>query len=278
MGKRDTGDRTVTGICYAIFRHARRCDPSEEPHALARTCGSVRGARGNPGPYRDRVTAREKSSGKQARKGRSHRIADAEVRYRRLRLPDPKGKAEPVVVYGVHVREAAAPGDESPVEWMLLTSMPVESVADAKRVLGMYVKRWRVEDFFRVLKSGCKVERLGLRTSIRLERAVTIYCVIAWRVMTLVLLGREVPELDADVFFTDMELRFLTEYAKKVRLPEPKTLGEAMLAVSVLGGYQNRSRDGPAGYQIMWRGLERLHLTTLGFEVGYAELHDSDSL
>ena len=53
MGKRDTGDRTVTGICYAIFRHARWCDPSEEPHALARTCGSVRGARGNPGPYRD---------------------------------------------------------------------------------------------------------------------------------------------------------------------------------------------------------------------------------
>ena len=63
----------------------------------------------------------------------------------------PKGKAEPVVVYGVHVREAVAPRDESPVEWMLLTSMMVESVADAKRVLGMYVKRWRVEDFFRIL-------------------------------------------------------------------------------------------------------------------------------
>ena len=48
-----------------------------------------------------------------------------------------------------------------------------------------------------------------------------------------------------------------------------------MLAVSVLGGYQKRSRDEPVEYQIMWRGLERLHLTTLGFEVGYAELHDS---
>ena len=83
------------------------------------------------------------------------------------------------------------------------------------------------------------------------------------------------PELEADVFFTDMELRFLTGYAKKVRLPEPKTLGEAMLTVSVLGGYQNRSRDGPAKYQIMWRGLETLHLTTLGFEVGFAQLHGS---
>ena len=35
-------------------RHARECDPREEPYALARTYGSVRGARGNPGPYRDR--------------------------------------------------------------------------------------------------------------------------------------------------------------------------------------------------------------------------------
>ncbi len=252
-------------------RHDRKLLDGDKMFATMRSGRSAGGAQIEI----QRVTAREKSSGKQARKGRSHRIANAEVRYKRLRLPDPKGKAEPVEVYGVHVREAAAPRDESPVEWMLLTSMPVESVADAKRVLGMYVKRWRVEDFFRILKSGCKVERLGLRTSMRLEHAVTIYCVIAWRVMTMVLLGREVPELDADVFFTDMELRFLTGYTKKVRLPEPKTLGEAMLAVSVLGGYQNRSLDGPAGYQIMWRGLERLHLTTLGFEVGYAQWHDS---
>ncbi len=87
------------------------------------------------------------------------------------------------------------------------------------------------------------------------------------RVMTLVQLGREVPELDADVFFTEMELRFLDGYAARVKLPKPSTLGAAILIVAVLGGYQNRTRDGPVGYQIMWRGLERLHLMTLGYEV-----------
>ena len=66
-------------------------------------------------------------------------------------------------------------------------------------MLDHYVKRWRVEDFFRVLKSGCKVERLALRTALRLERAIAIYCVIAWRLMVLTLLGRTVPELDSEV-------------------------------------------------------------------------------
>ncbi len=66
-----------------------------------------------------------------------------------------------------------------------------------------------MEDFFRVLKSGCKVEKLSLRTSMRLERAITIYCVIAWRILLLVLLGRLVQELDADIYFTETEVRFL---------------------------------------------------------------------
>ena len=118
-----------------------------------------------------------------------------------------------------------------------------------------------------MLKSGCKVERLALRTALRLERAIAIYCVIAWRLMVLTLLGRTVPELDSEVFFTELELRFLTSYASRVKLPQPGTLQEAILLLAVLGGYQNRTRDGPPGHQIMWRGLERLALATLGYEV-----------
>ncbi len=65
-----------------------------------------------------RVTAR-----KQARKGRSYRMINAEVHYGRFLLPDPKNEEEPVVMYGVHVLEVEPPGDALPVEWMLLTSM-----------------------------------------------------------------------------------------------------------------------------------------------------------
>lgn len=131
----------------------------------------------------------------------------------------------------------------------------------------IYLKRWRIEDFFRVLKSGCKVESVALRV----ERAGTIWCEVAWRIMVLTLLGRTVPELDAKVFFTEMELRFLTGYVQRVRLPAPEGLQQAILVVAVLGGYQNRSRDGPPGHQIMWRGMDRLSLATLGYEVRYAQ-------
>ena len=100
-----------------------------------------------------------------------------------------------------------------------------------QHVLDHYVNLWRIEDFFRVLKSGCKVER-----ALRLERAIAIYCVIAWRLMVLTLLGRTVPQLDSDVFFTEWGLRFLTGYAGRVKLPRPGTLQEAILLVAVLGG------------------------------------------
>ena len=218
-----------------------------------------------------RITARPKASRKKARPARSYRMATAEVRYERVELPDPRHKDAALTMYGVHVRETNPPGGEKPLEWVLLTSMALHTAEDAIRMLDYYLKRWRIEDFFRVLKSGCKVESMALRTALRLERAVTIWCVVAWRIMVLTLLGRTVPELDAEVFFTEMELRFLSGYATRVRLPAPRTLQQAILVVAVLGGYQNRSRDGPPGHQIMWRGLERLSLTTLGYEVRDAE-------
>ena len=218
-----------------------------------------------------KVGARPKSRAKPARPGRRYRIAEAEVRFRPVTLPATVEGAEPVILYGIQIREKAPPAGEEPILWYLLTSMVVRTPEEALQMLDYYVKRWRIEDFFRVLKSGCKVERLTLRTALRLERAIAIYCVIAWRLMVLTLLGRTVPELDATVFFTELELRFLIGYARRVNLPPPGTLQEAILLVAVLGGYQNRTRDGPPGHQIMWRGLERLALATLGYEVREAE-------
>lgn len=92
---------------------------------------------------------------------------------------------------------------------------------------------------------------MAMRTALRREWAIAIYLVIAWSVMVLTLLRRTVPELGADVFFMSMEFRFLTGCATRVKSPSPGTLQEAMLPVAVLGGYQNRTRDGPPGHKIM---------------------------
>ena len=162
-----------------------------------------------------RIEIHRRLAHSKAGRGRSYRVADAEVRFGPVTLPATRlaPDADPVTLYGVHVKETAPPEGEKAIEWYLLTSLEVKTVTAAEQVLDYYLKRWRIEDFFRVLKSGCKVENMQLRTALRLERALTIYCVIAWRLMTMTLLGRVMPELDASVFFTELELRLLTGYA-----------------------------------------------------------------
>ena len=169
----------------------------------------------------DRQSERRKSSRKQARPARSARGVRAEVHYRALTVPATVAGAEPVALWAVHVREIVAPEGEKPLEWFLLTSVRVDCVETAVELIGYYLRRWRVEDFFRVLKSACRAEHLGFHRAERLQRAIAIQAVIAWRVMLMTLLAREVPHCDAQLMFTDMELRFLAAYAADAALPAP---------------------------------------------------------
>ena len=95
------------------------------------------------------------------------------------------------------------------------------STADAQRVLRWYALRWRIEDYFRILKSGCKVEELQHHTAERLERAIAIKMVVGWRIQLMVRLGREVPELPSELLFSDGELRVLATFARSRELPPP---------------------------------------------------------
>ena len=214
-----------------------------------------------------RVSERPKASRKPARPARTARVARAEVHYRKLTLPSTIAGLAPVTLWAVHVRESAPPEGEKPLEWILLTSGRVESIEAALETIGHYLRRWRVEDFFRVLKSGCRAEHLGFHSAERLQRALTIQAVIAWRLMLMTLLGREVPECAAELLFSDIELRFLADYAPDSGLSTPDTLAGAVLLVAILGGYQHRKYDPPPGHQIMWRGYERLSIATLGYRI-----------
>ena len=146
-------------------------------------------------------------------------------------------------------------------------SVRVASSVTATSESSIQRARWRVEDFFRVLKSGCRAEHLAFHTAERLQRAITINAVIAWRLMLMTLLGREVPQCAAELMFTDIELRFLADYAANTHLPAPQHLGAAVLLGAILGGYQNRKHDPPPGHQIMWRGYERISIATLGYRL-----------
>ena len=211
-----------------------------------------------------RLSARVKAS-KQARKdSRAARGADVTLRYRQVTLPCPGAAAVELSV--VHAREEHPPPTAKPLEWFVLTTLPVTSTADATQVLRWYALRWRIEEYFRVLKSGCKVEQLQHHAAERLERAIAIKMVVGWRIQLMVQLGREVPELPGELLFSDGELRVLATFARSRTLPPPTRLGDAVGLVGRLGGWLGRTRD-PPGAQLMWHGYTQLVAMAFAFEL-----------
>ena len=215
----------------------------------------------------ERLGERKKSS--EACPARTKRLAHCALRFCRATLPATIKGARPVPVSAVHIVECNPPETEDPLQWFLLTTVAVDDAATAAEIIGFYLKRWRIEDFFRVLKSGCRTEFLMFRTADRLQRAIAINAVIAWRIMVMTLLGREVPDCGADLLFTDHELNFLRHYAAKSRLNTPDTLGNAVRLVAHLGGYRGRTHDPEPGNQIMWQGYSTLTKATIGHQIGH---------
>ena len=163
------------------------------------------------------LSARRKKSKQKARAARPGRRADLAVRTLQIELPPPEYYAdkEPVTLFIVHALEESPPSHTKAVEWFLLTTVNITSTGDAERCLRWYTLRWRIEDWHRVLKSGCRINKLAHETAERLRRAIGINLVIAWRIMLMTLLGREMPDLPADTLFSDVECRTLRAYAEK---------------------------------------------------------------
>ncbi len=164
-----------------------------------------------------RQSARAKKSKQKAKAKRPARTAEASLRFKQVELKAPsyyKDKA-PIKAWVVHVWEENPPLDTEGLQWFLLTTIEVKSVEDALEIVKDYRLRWRIEDWHRVLKSGCGVEKAAHETAQRIRRAIAINLVIAWRIMLMTLMGREVPDLPAEVLFSDMEIEVLKAYAGK---------------------------------------------------------------
>ncbi|MGH9340053.1 MAG: IS4 family transposase [Acidobacteriota bacterium] len=164
-----------------------------------------------------RQSARPKLSKRKARPKRPSRWADLSVRSKRVQLQPPKYQLnkEPMEIGVIHAREESPPPGAEAIEWFLLTTVNIASPEDAVQGLRWYGLRWRIEDWHRVLKSGCRIEAVAHETAERIIRAIAINLVIAWRIMLMTLLGRESPELPAEVLFSDLEIQVLKAYAKK---------------------------------------------------------------
>jgi hypothetical protein len=194
------------------------------------------------------------------RQPRRSRQAQVEVRSASLTLRAPwraDRKLPDVTVNAVLVTELDAPEDDVPIEWLLLTSLPVAEAAQAADVVQFYCVRWMIEILFRVLKSGCRIEARRFESLDRLLACLAVYLIVAWRTLYVCRLARACPQMDCEAIFDPAEWKAVWKIVRHADPPrQPPSLGEFILMVAQLGGYVRR-KDSPPGPQTVWIGLQR---------------------
>src|SRR5262245_7170077 len=178
----------------------------------------------------------------------------------RSRRGSPLPRAVPMNV--VHVHELNAPENQKPVEWTLLTTLPVDTEENVQFVIDCYRRRWIIEEYFKAIKSGCAFEKRQLESAHALLNALGLFIPMAWRLLALRHLARETPDLAASEIVSDRQLTILRARGKVLLSPTP-TVREVMLAIAAEGGHIKNNGD--PGWQVLGRGYEKL----LNMELGY---------
>lgn len=191
-----------------------------------------------------------------SRHGQKAREVRQQLWSRRVEIP--AGKSGPVSVTCIVAREIGAPARTKPVEWRLLSNRAAPALADVVELIDWYRARWEIELYFHVIKNGCRVEALQLSSIDRIERALALFLVVAWRIAHLMRTGRTCPDLDASLFFDPDEIQGAYLLTKNKRPDRPPRLNEVLRLIATLGGFLARKGDGEPGVKTIWLGLQRV--------------------
>jgi hypothetical protein len=194
---------------------------------------------------------------------REPRKATVDVRAARVTLRPPANPDRPlstVPVNVVLVREPNPPQDADPIEWILLTTLPINTPDEVREVTQFYCVRWMIEVFFRTLKSGCRVEKRRFEHIDRLLPCVAVYLTVAWRTLMLCRLGRSCPDMNCEAVFEPSEWKSVwMAIHRKTPSQQPPKLVEMLRLIGQLGGYVNRpTRTDLPGPQTIWLGIQRM--------------------
>ena len=174
--------------------------------------------------------------------------------------PDPNGSAVRLSV--VRASEENPPENvKDPLEWVLLTTLPVDTAEDALCVLDYYTFRWRIERFHFVLKSGCGYEKLQLDRLDTLEKALSLYSIVAWRLLYLTYLVRDAPDTPCEEAISVFEKDVLELYTRK----PVKTVKDVILGVARLAGFVPVPSAPNPGVKTLWQGFRKLQDMTAGY-------------
>lgn len=193
------------------------------------------------------------------------RQARLTVRYESLTIEPPlnrrqRDRLSPIGVQAILAKEEKPPPGVTPLCWLLLTTLAVNTFQEAVQCLKWYSYRWLVERYHFVLKSGCNLEKLQLEEAQRIHRALATYSIVAWRLLWLTYQARRSPHMPCDTVLEAHEWQSLycTIHETPIPPPEPPTLSQAVRWIAQLGGFLGRSHDGEPGVKTIWRGMRRL--------------------
>jgi hypothetical protein len=197
------------------------------------------------------------------RKGRAARHCVLEIRFARVELRSPKRNPAlgALSLWAVYVTEVNPPSPKEAIEWMLLTTLEVNSFEQALEKVDWYNKRWGIEEYHRTLKSGCRIENRQLGDRTVWQNCLAIDLVVAWRIEHLKKLSRTHPQAPCSVAFEEHEWQALLAYTHPDQpLPStPPNVREITRMTAALGGFLGRKGDGEPGSTTLHRGLQRLH-------------------
>ena len=206
------------------------------------------------------------------KKGQPKRRAKVVLRSAEVTLRPPKNHRgrRPLTLGVVWVHEPRPPKGVEPLDWLLWTTLPVKTAPQCNRVVKYYKLRWRIEDFHKVLKGGCKIERTQLKTAARIEVLLALSCAVAVFLLQLTHWARTEPEAPCTLVLSEDQWRVLWECTHRKSAPaglRPPTMREAVLMIGRLGGHLGRKCDGMPGTKTLWLGWRDLQLL-----VGYAQI------
>lgn len=202
---------------------------------------------------------------------RKNRKAKMELRFDSVTLLKPETSVsdapEQLTVNCIYVVEkGTVPSNESPIEWRLLTSHPVETAADAMRIVEWYRMRWYIEEVFRLIKSqGLDVESVQLESGEKLQKMVAICLAAALRIMTLkISYDKKDEQNDARLLFTVQQLALLKILLNMVEGKTRKqknpfrceSVAWAAWIIARLGAWDGYQSQGPPGYITFKRGMQ----------------------
>ena len=205
-----------------------------------------------------------------AGRGRKARSVQQSIRAEQVELPD--GTGGRLNVTCLLVEETNPPAGTKPVVWRLLSNRQVNTLEQAVELIDWYRARWEIELFFLILKEGCRIEALQLGSAERIETALALYLVVAWRVNRLMRLGRSLPELPADLLFETEEWQAAYILNKKPVPKKTPDLNSVVRLIAQLGGFLGRKGDGEPGAKTLWLGLRDIAVFVQGVRFARLQL------